>query len=118
MARVTVSEVKNILGNTSLSDDAVTAFIDMAHFIVDDKIVNSGYSEQKLKLIELNLSAHFTTAQNPQVTSRKIGDVQDNYKVSDLNGLESTLYGQTALMLDDMNFLPVNDASVVSLEVY
>jgi hypothetical protein len=118
MARVTVLEVKTILGNTSLSDDAVTAFIDMAHFIVDDKIVGSGYSEQKLKLIELNLSAHFTTAQNPQITSRKIGDVQDSYKVSDLNGLESTLYGQTALMLDNMNFLPINDASVIAFEVY
>lgn len=118
MARVTVLEVKNILGNTSLSDDAVTAFIDMAHFIVDDKIVNSGYSEQKLKLIELNLSAHLTTAQNPQVTSRKIGDTQDNYKTSDLNGLESTIYGQTALILDNLNFLPNSDKDVIGFEVY
>ena len=118
MARVTALEVRNILGDTSLSDDAVTAFIDMAHFIVDDKIVNSGYSEQKLKLIELNLSAHLTTAQNPQVTSRKIGDTQDNYKISDLNGLESTLYGQNALMIDNLNYLSTNDNNVVGFEVY
>lgn len=117
MARVTVSEVR-VIYTTSLSDDAIEQFIETANLIVDDRFSDSDYSEAKLKQIELYLSAHFASCgSGGQLKRRKIGEAEDEYSVAQLEGLESTIFGQTALMLDNDDYLEISDSKKCTIQV-
>lgn len=102
MARVTEEEVKAILDTTL----TLTAFITTANLLVTEELEGSGYSEARLKQIELYLSAHFACLKDPRLSKQKIGDAEDTYQVSKLGmGLEGSSYGQQVLALDSNSIL-------------
>lgn len=94
--RVTEAEVKVII-ETSLT---LTPFIEAANTIINDRLLSSGLSEATLTKIELFLSAHLTTLRERQVSREKIGDAETTYEGRVEMGLNSSLYGQTAQLLD------------------
>lgn len=98
MALVTDSEVKAII-DTALD---TTTFITTAHLIVTEDLDGLGYSDDRLKQIELYLAAHFTALmeENGGLTRRKFGDSDESYALVKGNGLMMTRYGQQAMALD------------------
>ena len=107
MARVTPTEVGEIVAVKATI--GVDPFIDVANNMVDDVCLDSGYTDAKLKLIELWLSAHFYAVRDPRVDMEKAGSVSQKFQYEvDLN-LAVTVYGQQAMVIDtDGNLAKVN----------
>lgn len=119
MARVSDTEVKKIM-NTTIE---TTPFICTASLIVDEVLSTAGYSEARLKLIELYLSAHLACCTDPRLISETIGKATNNYQiVKGGQGLNSTAYGQQVLLLDSDNILvdigkPMAKMSVIKADL-
>lgn len=80
----------------------LTPYIDTASSIVTDHCTASGYSNEKLELIERWLGAHFYALDDPRVVQEGIATgphQQFEFFKTDL-GLDNTKYGQTAKRLD------------------
>ena len=100
-ARVTVSQVKEII-TTSIEDAVITSnFIDTANLFVDEHLLGE-LSEAMLAKIELYLAAHFValTEEGGGVVRTSFGDSADSYANIYEAGFQSTRYGQQALALD------------------
>lgn len=107
-ARVSPSEVKEIV-DTNLDDNVIlTNMIDTANAYVDEHVVGQGHSDRILAKIELYLAAHFVA-----VTEERGGIILDRYGDSEVeyaeqvygDGLRSTRYGQQAIILDTSGVL-------------
>jgi len=100
MPRTTAPEVQAIIE----TDDTITLtpFIAAANSIVTRvcAIEDYGYDEETLTLIETWLAAHFYAVRDLRVASEGVGPVSEakQYKLG-LN-LQSTMYGQQAMLLD------------------
>lgn len=106
MSRVTPAELK-VIYPTSATDETLQVFIDMANSVVDEELLNKGLSEDRLKMIELYLSAHFASMSLSAggtvggLKKRKVGDSEEEYVTNAQNyGYMSSKYGQTAVLLD------------------
>lgn len=102
MARVSDADVKTILDTTVTT----TPFITMANLFVNNRLVGQGLDEDMLTQIELNVSAHLTCMLDPRLTQEAMGDLKRTMQDGPLaQGLASTRYGQTAIMLDPTGIL-------------
>lgn len=113
--RVAPPEVRDIF-DTDLTNDELSAYINMAAEIVDvivEEDVNNTLSGRRLKLIELNLSAHYATTRDPRVSREKIGDAQFDYR----GPKDTTLYWETALGLDTTNTLSRDNKPSANISV-
>lgn len=109
MARVTEAEVRAII---SLDDSAsLTPYIAAANLLVEEKLVSTGMSVARLTQVELWLSAHFAAIGNPQIQSETVGPAQVTYQQKLGLGLDATMYGQQAIVLDTSGRLGVLNAS-------
>src|SRR5581483_12065404 len=82
--------------------DDLTAFVGTASMMVDSECTASGYSNDRLELIERYLSAHLYCFLKPRVAQEGIATGPHEmfeFVKNDL-GLRLTKYGQTALDLD------------------
>lgn len=115
MARVTTTEVNDIFAVETLSD--LDTFITTATLIVDEELGSAGLSSNRLKQIELYLSAHFAavTFEKGGLRRQKVGDAEEEYKIlgPDAKGMNSTRYGQQAITLDSSGTLGALTASIV-----
>jgi hypothetical protein len=109
--RVTGDEVKEII-STTLTSVQLAPMITAANLLVTAKCVPAGYSVAELKEIERWLSAHFTSVRDPSksaLVSKSIGEASETYQVSRGSNvsfsLETSPYGQQALILDYMGSL-------------
>ena len=103
-SRVTPAEVKEIL-DTSLTDSAITAFIDAASVTVTDLLgensAASDLSNAQLKEVERWLTAHLiASTRERQVAKENAGQAGVTYDGRTGLGLDSTLYGQQVKLLD------------------
>jgi len=98
-ARVTAAEVKEIIDvDASITDDYITdSFIAVATEMVDSVCISSILSDALLKRIEQWLAAHFIAVRDVRSAEEEHAGVYQ-YKV-DL-GLDVTMYGQQAKLLD------------------
>ncbi len=85
----------------------ITPFMDTANSIVNQWCLDSrfGYSNDQLELIERWLSAHFYAVYDPRSQSERAGDVGVTYQGKTGMILESTSFGQQAMMVDYMGAL-------------
>lgn len=100
--RVTSAEVYSIISKDAgiaVTDD-LTVFIDVANDIVTTDLADAGYSDARLKSIELYLSAHFACLKYRQPINIIIDDSEDDYKNGLKPGYYQTTYGQQAISLD------------------
>jgi hypothetical protein len=117
-ARVDADEVGEII-ETDLSDSLVNAFINTAHYFIQENLLDKGLSADILTQIELWLSAHFLAIRDPRVESEGIaGEWQARYQGKTGMGFEATTYGQQALMLDTTGTLASAGLKAVTFEVY
>ena len=97
MPRVTDAQLRQVV--TVEATDAAH-FIDTAHLIVDEQLVNKGMSDARLQKIELYLAAHFVTITERQVKSEGLSGVTITYTGQTGQDYASSLHGQTAMNLD------------------
>lgn len=101
MARVTTTEVKDIMDNCTTGDTTIQAMIDAATDVVTEVLSGAGLTDARLKEIERWLVAHMLSATVFRFTSEeKVGDASAKFTGKWGEGLSSTSYGQMVLMLD------------------
>ena len=95
----TPTEVKEIYP-TDMTETQIQAYINVAEVIVAAN-VTCGLSTTVLEEIERWLTAHLiASTQERQTKSERLGEAEVVYTGEYGPGLESTTYGQTAMMLD------------------
>lgn len=129
MARVTASEVKEIMPSCTLEDATIDAYIAGATLIITDLFTNdTTTSDDLLKEIERWYVAHMVASTVWRLSAReKLGDAEVEYgaKVEYMgkgyDRLASTPYGQVALQLDPtgkMNRLGKRGLRIVAIESF
>lgn len=115
MARVTASEVKDII-DTDLIDARVNAYINSANILVNEVLVNEGLSDALLTEIERWLAAHYITCNERQAIQQVAGPAEQRF--SDVFGkhLLSSTFGQTAAQLDTTGKLAKLGQKTVTLK--
>lgn len=96
--------VKEII-DTDLTNEQVAPFLAAANTMVTDLLLSESYSTTTLKEIERWLAAHFVAVRDPQVISEKTDYAQATYEGKTGMGLNSTRYGQQAMILDHHGIL-------------
>ena len=119
MARVTEAEVRQLLAPYADTVDMMI-FIDQATMLVDEELVaaNSGYSDNRLKFIELNLAAHYAvlSVERGGFTTQIIGESEESYRGSANAKISSTRFGQQAISMDTKGLLATLDSPMGSAE--
>lgn len=103
-ARATEPMVKEII-DTDLTNEEITPFLAAANTMVTDLLLSESYGVTTLKEIERWLAAHFVAVRDPQITQEKTADAQATYEGKTGMGLNSTRYGQQAMLLDHHGIL-------------
>lgn len=98
-SRITVNDLVEIF-DTILTESQLSAFINSAHYVIQANLTSSGLSNDVLTEIHKYLAAHFASLRDQRLESERVADVSYKYQGKTDMGLESTFYGQTALMLD------------------
>ena len=109
MVRVTDDQVRSIIE----LDEAVNLapYIATANLLAEERLVSAGMTEARLAQIELWLSAHFAAIANPQVQTETVGPLTTTYQQKLGLGLDATMYGQQAIVLDTSGRLGVLNTS-------
>ncbi len=111
---ITGEQVKRII-KTDIDD--IDLFIDTAEDLANEELANKGLSERRFLKIIIYLSAHFLTLKERQVAMEKLGDASNTYQGATGMYLDSSLYGQTALVLDTSGTLKTLGQHRVSVEL-
>jgi hypothetical protein len=97
MDRTTDTAVFEII-DTTLTD--IDTFITTANLYVTDVLGDAGLSDERLEEIERYLTAHFLSLRDQRVQTEKVDVLSVTYQGKTGMYLESTQYGQMAIMLD------------------
>ena len=106
MIRSTTQDVSAIIETDSTID--LAPFVRIASRLVDQiesNDVESKLATEDLKEIETLLAAHFYSFRDQQYSSRKTADASATFQGKTGMGLDSSLYGQGAKILDVTGFL-------------
>lgn len=97
--RVTADDVKLIF-ETNLGDTNLNSFIRSANVLIDSQEDMLILSDDVLFEIELYLSAHFASSYDQRISYQSIGDSKFKFQGEFKTLLNSTDYGQRAILLD------------------
>jgi hypothetical protein len=110
--RVAISEVRTLLDGVA-DNSNVDLYIEQANLLVNEELAGTGLTDARLRLIELNLAAHFGVVAierggftYQQSMSSQEGYATDRSQVK----LSSTRFGQQALVLDSSGKLATLDS--------
>lgn len=106
--RTTAEAVEKII-KVKTGDD-LTPFIETANSMVTDLCTDSGYSDEKLELIERWLSAHYYATYKPRTIQESVEGVAEQFEGRTQVGLGNSRYGQQAMVLDYKGNLKIADA--------
>lgn len=112
-ARVEPDDVRSVF-TTDLDNDSLVSFINMAAEVVDDvSEADPSVSDQRLRLIEMNLSAHFASSDDPRALQESLGDASFMYT----RPREVTEHLKTAATLDPTNVVTVSGKDTANIRV-
>lgn len=100
--RPSLMELKDVFDTDpdkgGLNDDALRAYLNAAHEVVEDTAdsTNESIASSKLEKMEKYLAAHFASAQDPRVESYRVADARRKYQRTE----DSTDYWQIVVALD------------------
>lgn len=98
-SRITVDDLVEIF-ETELTEAQLSAFVNSAHYVIQNNLLSSGLSNDILTEIHKYLAAHFASLRDQRLQAERVADVSYTYQGKTDMGLQATFYGQTALMLD------------------
>jgi hypothetical protein len=101
---ITPDEIKAIMP-TTLSDNSLVVFIDTGTALANEIFSSAIYSDERIKQIAMFLIAHLCATASPQMQSETIDGYRYEITGKFSDGLKSTSYGQTAIMLDTKGVL-------------
>ena len=103
--RVEAGDVREIF-STEMTADQINSFINMAHRFIDANLLSVGLAASTLVDIELLLSAHFCSLNDPRMKSENVAG-EWSFTVQGETGmfLDATFYGQQAKLLDSTGTL-------------
>jgi len=78
----------------------LTPFMTIANELVTEVCSDKGYTDERMELIERWLSAHFYTNRDPRPVNEHAGPVSVTYQSAVALNLNTSHYGQTAMLLD------------------
>ncbi len=110
--RVSSSEVNQLLDG--LADNTpLSLYIEQANLLVNEELVGTGLSDQRLRIIELNLAAHFAVMalERGGFTLQRVQTAQEGY-ANDATKVKisASRFGQQALAMDSTGKLAAMDA--------
>ncbi|MFV2014003.1 MAG: hypothetical protein ACC656_01120 [Candidatus Heimdallarchaeota archaeon] len=84
-----------------------TPYLNMANLIVNEELVNSGLSTERLAMIEQFLAAHFLVlfVEKGGLTEEEMGDSKNSFANAVDSGFNSTRFGRQALVIDSSGSL-------------
>ncbi len=101
MARVTATEVKQIMDNCTVDDTIVEVFIISANGVVTEAMGSSNAGDTLLKEVERWFTAHMLASTLCRTTiEEKLGEAAVKYTGLFRENLSSTPYGQMVIQLD------------------
>lgn len=104
---VTEAEVKTLMAPYADSAD-VTLFLEQANVLVDEEMTGKGLSDARLRIIKLNLAAHFATVaiERGGFTYQRAGNSEEGYATDRRQvKFSSTRFGQQAVAMDSSGTL-------------
>jgi hypothetical protein len=105
MARTTPLLVQQVI-ETALTTTEILEVIQYANRMVTNFLNGSGLTAAELKDIETFLTAHIIAiTKERQTKEERVGDIWVKYYDNPTGWLESTSYGQTAMMMDTSGLL-------------
>jgi hypothetical protein len=121
-SRVTATEVKNII-KTDVTNEIISDHIRVANELVTTELGSESLGEERLRSIELYLSAHFTALYSPSegmAVERAIGTSRDRFEYQGMlgPGLSSTRFGGMVVALDTSKKLSNLNKSSATFGVY
>jgi hypothetical protein len=104
-------ETADIKAIADLAGVDLSVFIEMSVILIDEYLSDKGLSDGVLRLIGKNLAAHFAFLKEGQLKSETIGPTSSTFNMATGLALNSTTFGQMAIMLDSSKTLAkLNDA--------
>lgn len=106
--RVDPDEVRAVVRGTALDFADIDRLIVVANRLVTDVLSGKGMSDERLRDIELYISAHLvalTDQDAGMVTRKSVGETEAEYGGELGAGLAATRFGRMALDLDTSNAL-------------
>ena len=105
--RTDQSDVKVVMTIATLTVPEIDEFIALANLIVERNLVASklDYEDDELVKIELYLSCHFCALKEPRTAAEKVDVISTTVQGKTGMNLDSTFYGQTAMMVDRFGLL-------------
>lgn len=111
----TPTELRGYIGiPTTVEDSTLQLYLDAASAIISDVLSLAGYTSDRMKLIELNIAAHFATNgpyngsySSGMLQSIKVGQSEERYTSLESSnyGIATSIYGQIAMGLDTQGLL-------------
>jgi hypothetical protein len=100
-ARIKADDLKKIIDTGKRTDVELNPMINTANMLVNELLLNEGYSTDHLVQIELWLAAHFVAIRDPKLSSDSKGGMSAQFQGrTGMAGLEQTSYGTQVMMLD------------------
>lgn len=85
---------------TDLAPDVVKEFIEDANVVVTGHLTGKGLSADQLRRIEKYIAAHLLILRDRRVATASVGQTRVRYQGRQQMHLNSTDYGQQAMLLD------------------
>lgn len=94
---------------TEAEDGELLAWIRVAHRVVEDRLAGEGVPSDTLREIERQLSAHYTTINDPAGGDVTLGGTESEDTTERGLHLDQTRYGQAAKTLDPTGILAASE---------
>jgi len=113
---VDTTDVTRVLGATDLADPQLTAFIEAAGRLYDDRIEGLDVDADRRDDVVAHLAAHLiATGPERQVSSGGEGGGSISFEGETAEGLSATTHGQVAVTLDPTGKLASSDKPAATL---
>jgi len=113
-ARVTQDEVRTNTQSPATTDASIA--VRVANVLVQQYLMGKGVAEDLLTQIELMLASHFLTLSKGKsaLGMDKIGEAEERYHNIYKAGLNATVFGQQAILLDPSGILGALSSNAIN----
>lgn len=109
MAHTSAEEIAKVIEVDEAID--LAPFIEIANELVEECCGDAEYTEDRLRIIETWLAAHFYAIRDPRLSSEGAGPISSSFQSRVDLGFDVTHYGQQAMRVDTAGGLAALNAT-------